>query len=372
MCGWDEVFILAVGEDPAPAHRKVWSWRAADSPGIPADMHALFRTTDDCKPVDGGRRILISSSGGGVALVDRETRRASFSARVTNAHSIEMLPGERIAAAASVSNAGTGNPLRDLRRRDRQGVRERRASLGARRGVGRCARRAVGARRRRRAAWRATCCARAVRMNRSARGDRRRRWGCPDWHRQHRAAELPRLEGAARRVRGGRRLRDGIVHAQEPGRAPRSFGSARPAKLFDVLRTPRCWAAASAGARRWPASFGGDRRRLLAARARSTMPSARAFKSYHIAACPDRLRVSGLPRAAELGPLDVRPRSGSATGRCVCPASISTRRAGYRGRTDEQIASRSRPGIRSGTRIAASASGLSTITSSETAHGRGC
>jgi Family of unknown function (DUF6528) len=111
VCGWDEVFILALGEGPTPAHRKVWSWRAADSPEIPADMHALFRTTDDCKPVDGGRRILISSSGGGIALIDRETRRASFSARVTNAHSIEMLPGGRIAAAASVATAGTGNRL---------------------------------------------------------------------------------------------------------------------------------------------------------------------------------------------------------------------------------------------------------------------
>jgi hypothetical protein len=111
VCGWDEVFILALGDGPTPAHRKVWSWRAADSPGIPADMHALFRTTDDCKPIDGGRRILISSSGGAVALVDRESRRASFSARVTNAHSIEMLPGGRIAAAASVSPAGTGDRI---------------------------------------------------------------------------------------------------------------------------------------------------------------------------------------------------------------------------------------------------------------------
>ena len=111
VCGWDEVFILALGGGAAPSHRKVWSWRAADSPEIPADMHALFRTTDDCKPVDGGRRVLISSSGGAVALVDRETRRASFHARVTNAHSIEMLPGGRIAAAASVSTAGTGNRL---------------------------------------------------------------------------------------------------------------------------------------------------------------------------------------------------------------------------------------------------------------------
>jgi hypothetical protein len=111
LCGGDEVFILALGDGPTPAYRKVWSWRAADSPEIPSDLHAAFRTMDDCKPVDGGRRILISSSGGAIALVDRGTRRASFYARVTNAHSIERLPGNRIAAAASVSTAATGNRL---------------------------------------------------------------------------------------------------------------------------------------------------------------------------------------------------------------------------------------------------------------------
>ena len=111
VCGWDEVFIMAVGEGASPAHRRVWSWRAADSPEIAADLRPLFRTTDDCKPIDGGRRILVSSSGGAVAVIDRQTRRASFVARVTNAHSIEMLPGGRIAAAASVSTAGSGNRI---------------------------------------------------------------------------------------------------------------------------------------------------------------------------------------------------------------------------------------------------------------------
>jgi hypothetical protein len=111
VCGWDEVFILALGNGPSPSHRKVWSWRAAEDPGIPKEMHALFRTTDDCKPVEDGRRILISSSGGGVALVDRETRRSTFAARVTNAHSVEMLPGGRIAAAASVSKDASGNRI---------------------------------------------------------------------------------------------------------------------------------------------------------------------------------------------------------------------------------------------------------------------
>jgi hypothetical protein len=108
VCGWDEVFILALGRAGA-THRKVWSWRAVDSPEIPDQMRSLFRTTDDCKPVDGGAAILISSSGGGVALVDRRTRRASFAAQVTNAHSIERLPAGRIAVAASVAKDGTGD-----------------------------------------------------------------------------------------------------------------------------------------------------------------------------------------------------------------------------------------------------------------------
>ena len=111
VCGWDEVFILALDTGTPPSARKVWSWRATETADIPAELHPAFRTTDDCKPVDDGRRILISSSGGAIALVDRETGRTSFHARVTNAHSIEMLPGGRIAAAASVSNTPTGNRI---------------------------------------------------------------------------------------------------------------------------------------------------------------------------------------------------------------------------------------------------------------------
>jgi hypothetical protein len=110
LCGWDEVFVLALGEGASPAYRKVWSWRAADSPEIPAALHAAFGTTDDCKPVDGGR-ILISSSSGAIALIDRETRHAVFHAPVTNAHSIELVPGGRVAAAASVSTSGGGDRI---------------------------------------------------------------------------------------------------------------------------------------------------------------------------------------------------------------------------------------------------------------------
>jgi hypothetical protein len=107
VCGWDEVFVV----DPdagAAAGRKLWSWRAADCPSLPDEYRTLFGSTDDCKPVAGGRRVLISSSGGGAALVERATGGASFCGQLVNAHSIEMLPGGRIAVAGSNTPDGDG------------------------------------------------------------------------------------------------------------------------------------------------------------------------------------------------------------------------------------------------------------------------
>jgi hypothetical protein len=49
-----------------------------------------------------------------VALVDRESRGAVFYAAVANAHSIELLPGGRMAAAASVAQDGNRILLFDL------------------------------------------------------------------------------------------------------------------------------------------------------------------------------------------------------------------------------------------------------------------
>lgn len=102
VCGWDEVFIL----DPdRPEAGKLWSWRAADRPELPASVAARFATTDECKPTPGGR-LLICSSGGAVAVVDRRTAETLWWAELPNAHSAEMLPGGRVVAAASVAEHG--------------------------------------------------------------------------------------------------------------------------------------------------------------------------------------------------------------------------------------------------------------------------
>jgi len=115
VCGADEVFILDLR---AGAPKKVWSWRAADRPELPESFRKLFGSTDDCKPVDEGRKILISSSGGAVALVERSTGKVLFHAAVPNAHSAEILPGNRVVAASSTKEEGNRLILFDLDKSD--------------------------------------------------------------------------------------------------------------------------------------------------------------------------------------------------------------------------------------------------------------
>lgn len=102
-CGWDEVFIADISQD---VPQKVWSWTGDNSEGLPLNMRYKFLTTDECKPVDKAKKILITSSGGGVALVDRYTGNTLFHASVPNAHSAELLPESYLVVAASFSDAG--------------------------------------------------------------------------------------------------------------------------------------------------------------------------------------------------------------------------------------------------------------------------
>ena len=115
-CGWDEVFILEVADTP----RKIWRWKAADQPELPAEYRTRFRTTDECKPV-AGNRILITASSDGAALVDRATGQTLWWGACGNAHSAELLPGDRVVLACSLRE-GTGNKLAlfDLREPGRE------------------------------------------------------------------------------------------------------------------------------------------------------------------------------------------------------------------------------------------------------------
>ncbi len=100
--GANEVFVLDLAAAERGTVRKVWAWTAADAAGLPEERHRLFRNLDECKPVDGGRQLLVCASNGGCGLIDRATKRLAWSASVTNAHSVELLPAGRIAAASSL------------------------------------------------------------------------------------------------------------------------------------------------------------------------------------------------------------------------------------------------------------------------------
>tara|TARA_R110002073_G_scaffold333469_1_gene521179 strand:- start:11415 stop:12335 length:921 start_codon:yes stop_codon:yes gene_type:complete len=95
-CGAEEVFVIA----PEMPKVKKWSWRAEQSPSIPANFRSRFRSTDDCKPYEDDL-LLITSSSGGVALIDRTTKECHFLAEAKNAHSACLLPDRQLAVASS-------------------------------------------------------------------------------------------------------------------------------------------------------------------------------------------------------------------------------------------------------------------------------
>src|SRR5436190_19429983 len=98
VCGGDEIFGLQVPASGEP--RKAWGWKAKEASELPELVRKQFESTDECKPVAGGR-VLVTSSGGGVALVDRGSGRATFWASVVNAHSAELLPAGKVVVASS-------------------------------------------------------------------------------------------------------------------------------------------------------------------------------------------------------------------------------------------------------------------------------
>jgi hypothetical protein len=95
VCDRTEVAVVDL------AGRKTWSWSTSEAPE--AIRHPL-RSLDECKAVDGG--ILVTSSGGAAALIDRATKRVVFHALVPNAHSAERLPDGRIVVAGSTAPEG--------------------------------------------------------------------------------------------------------------------------------------------------------------------------------------------------------------------------------------------------------------------------
>lgn len=77
----------------------IWQW---DAKSVMNVIGKDGLRLDDCKPADNNSKILVTSSRGFALVLEKETREMIWYSSVsTNAHSAELLPGNRIAVACS-------------------------------------------------------------------------------------------------------------------------------------------------------------------------------------------------------------------------------------------------------------------------------
>ena len=115
-CGDEDLYIVdaaaSVGETP----EIIWHWNVFEAYGqVPDEVRGWIRVLDDCKPVAGGKQLLLTSSAGGTMLLDIATRKCLFYAHTPMAHSADMLPGGRIAVANSTNPKGNSLEIYDSR-----------------------------------------------------------------------------------------------------------------------------------------------------------------------------------------------------------------------------------------------------------------
>jgi hypothetical protein len=120
VCGDSKILIVDYNKSRGNTPEIIWSWDAHKAQDLPAEFrNRKFNSTDDCKAINNGRQILISSSSGAIAIINVADKKVVFHAAVGNAHSIALLPGNMIAAAASIHPTGNKVMLFDINKPDK-------------------------------------------------------------------------------------------------------------------------------------------------------------------------------------------------------------------------------------------------------------
>lgn len=116
VCGDSKVLLVDYQKARDTVPKIQWTWDAHQAKDLPEDYRLnKFNSVDDCKSINKGQQILVSSSSGAIAVLDTKSRKVVFYASVPNAHSVEILPGNRIVAAASTHADGNKIMLFDMR-----------------------------------------------------------------------------------------------------------------------------------------------------------------------------------------------------------------------------------------------------------------
>ena len=106
-CGDEDLYIVNAAGSAGQTPEVIWHWNVFEAYGqVPDQVRYWIHVLDDCKPVAGGKQLLLTSSAGGTMLLDIPTRKCLFYAHTPMAHSADMLPGGRIAVANSTNPKG--------------------------------------------------------------------------------------------------------------------------------------------------------------------------------------------------------------------------------------------------------------------------
>lgn len=118
-CGGHRIIVLGEAQSEGDDLKIVWQWDIAEATQLPSSYQKYLNPLDECKPVDENRKLLVTSSGGGVVLLDRKSREILFYANAPMAHSAEYLPGNRIVVALSDHPNGNSIEVYDIKSPER-------------------------------------------------------------------------------------------------------------------------------------------------------------------------------------------------------------------------------------------------------------
>ena len=115
VCGGKEVKIIDMQSSQGDNVAEVWSWSVEDqTQGLPAEYAEYLTPLDECKFVDGNKKLLLTSSSSAVVLLDIKSKACEFYARTPMAHSADLLPNNRIAVALSTNKKGNSLEIYDI------------------------------------------------------------------------------------------------------------------------------------------------------------------------------------------------------------------------------------------------------------------
>lgn len=114
-CGDNEALIIDTEKSDSSNVCITWKWEVAEAASqIPAVYQKLLIPLDECKFVDNNSKILLTSSGGAVLLLDRASKKCLFYAQVPMAHSADLLPNNRIVVSLSTHPKGNSIEVFDI------------------------------------------------------------------------------------------------------------------------------------------------------------------------------------------------------------------------------------------------------------------